>query len=106
MKAGDRAVGAKARNRDANFTDIPLGIVKTSPLDSILKSIERYNMKRKVTAERVLKAVKRDDYSGFCLACAAGASGCEPDMRKGKCESCGEFKVYGAEECLLMGVGI
>ena len=44
-----------------------------------------------------------DDNGGYCLACYAEAYGVEPDARKYECESCGEPKVYGAEECLLLG---
>lgn len=44
-----------------------------------------------------------DSTDGICLACKAIQSGCEPDMRKGTCESCGEKKVYGMQEALLMG---
>ena len=42
---------------------------------------------------------------GFCLACGEQADGCEPDAREYLCESCGEYKVYGAEEVLMMGGG-
>lgn len=55
-----------------------------------------------VTIDQVLAAVEADDYIGICLACGSEQSGCEPDARKYKCESCGERKVYGAEECLIM----
>ena len=41
---------------------------------------------------------------GFCLACGAEADGCEPDARKYECEVCGERKVYGIEELLMMGL--
>lgn len=59
---------------------------------------------KKVTMARVMAAVKKDDNSGFCLSCGAKAKGVEPDACEYKCEKCGEPKVYGAEECLLMGV--
>lgn len=52
--------------------------------------------------DEIIEAVQEDDGSGFCLACGEQAWGVEPDARKYECESCGEFKVYGAEECLLM----
>ena len=41
---------------------------------------------------------------GFCLACGAETSMCEPDGRKLICESCGKPKVYGLEELVLMGL--
>jgi hypothetical protein len=62
--------------------------------------------KSKVTLQQVLAAIEADDNLGFCLACGAEAYCVEPDARKYECESCGEHKVYGAEELLLMGIGI
>ena len=60
-----------------------------------------------ITADRVTEAVERHNLSlddpGFCLACGADAEGVEPDARRYTCESCGEPRVYGAEEVLLMG---
>jgi predicted RNA-binding Zn-ribbon protein involved in translation (DUF1610 family) len=61
--------------------------------------------KSKVTIKRIIAAIEKDDYLGFCLACGAEAHNVEPDAREYECESCGEKKVYGAEECLLMGIG-
>jgi hypothetical protein len=52
----------------------------------------------------VVDAVERDDYTGFCLACGEEQGGVEPDARGHECECCGEPMVYGAEECLMMGV--
>lgn len=58
-----------------------------------------------VTLERVRAAVERAalslDNPGFCAACGADMDGCEPDMRDGPCEACGESAVYGAEELLF-----
>ena len=55
-------------------------------------------------------SISEDDYrrmneesGGFCLACEEEAYGVEPDAREYKCESCGEMKVYGIDELLLMG---
>ncbi len=62
--------------------------------------------KSKVTLQQVLAAIEADDNLGFCLACGAEAYCVEPDAREYECESCGENKVYGAEELLLMGIGI
>jgi predicted RNA-binding Zn-ribbon protein involved in translation (DUF1610 family) len=55
-----------------------------------------------VTMKRVLAAVKKDACLGFCLACGATAHNVEPDAREYTCGKCGEKKVYGAEECLIM----
>ena len=54
-----------------------------------------------ITTAQIIDAVERDDGAGFCLACGEEAMYCEPDARKYECESCGEFKVYGAQELLL-----
>jgi hypothetical protein len=43
------------------------------------------------------------DDEGRCLACGAEAYGVEPDARRYECEVCGEPKVYGLQELLLMG---
>lgn len=40
---------------------------------------------------------------GFCLACGELQEGCEPDARGHECECCGERKVYGAAEILIIG---
>jgi hypothetical protein len=62
-------------------------------------------MHEAITADRVCEAVERSETSldnpGFCIACGNDADGCEPDMRKGPCESCGEKAVYGAQELLF-----
>lgn len=44
-----------------------------------------------------------EEYEGFCLACGETAYGVEPDARNYECESCGEEKVFGAEELLISG---
>lgn len=60
---------------------------------------------KSITLERVETAVKEQMFGlenpGFCIACGADADGCEPDARGYECESCGENKVYGAEEILM-----
>jgi hypothetical protein len=45
-----------------------------------------------------------DEGVGLCLACGAEASGVEPDARGYECETCGERKVYGIPELLIMGL--
>jgi len=44
-----------------------------------------------------------DDYTGFCISCGETQEGCEPDARGYECESCGQHKVYGLEELMMMG---
>ena len=60
-----------------------------------------------IDPERLLEAAREqmfgDGNAGFCTACGQEADGCEPDARNYPCESCGERKVYGASELLMMG---
>jgi predicted RNA-binding Zn-ribbon protein involved in translation (DUF1610 family) len=56
----------------------------------------------KVKITDVLAAIEQDDSLGFCLACGTEASGVEPDAREYECENCGEARVFGAEEILMM----
>ena len=61
-------------------------------LNAMLKTI-------KCSAEEV-----QDGSNGACLACGEiQYGGVEPDARQYTCESCGERKVYGLEELLMMG---
>lgn len=59
-----------------------------------------------ITQERVMDAVERQTYGldnpGFCLACGADHDECEPDASGYECVECGERKVEGAENLLLM----
>jgi hypothetical protein len=55
-----------------------------------------------IDLDDVMAAVEAGDGAGFCMACGAEAYGVEPDARKYECEECGAFKVYGAEEVLMM----
>lgn len=57
------------------------------------------------TADQVMSALECDDNIGFCLACGAERGGVEPDARNYECDDCGEYRVFGAEECLLF-VGV
>jgi hypothetical protein len=43
--------------------------------------------------------------AGFCIACGEEADGCEPDVRNYPCDACGERKVFGAMELIIMGYG-
>ena len=63
------------------------------------------NIHPRITADAVVDAVARDDNTGFCIACANEQGGAEPDAENYECEACGERKVYGAEQLLIMGAG-
>lgn len=67
------------------------------------RQVERTLDMAKISLERIIEAVAEDDSRGFCLACGADAYGVEPDARGYECEECGEPRVYGAEELLLVG---
>lgn len=56
----------------------------------------------KVSVNDVVAAVERDEMTGFCVACGEEAYNVEPDARRYECDSCGESKVYGAQELLFM----
>lgn len=62
----------------------------------------------KLDADAVLDAVERQmfglDNPGFCLVCGEENDGCEPDAERYRCEFCGEFQVYGAQQILIMGL--
>lgn len=57
---------------------------------------------KSITLDRIMEMVEADDNQGICGACGADAEGVEPDARKYECEVCGEKRVYGAQEWLLM----
>jgi hypothetical protein len=59
----------------------------------------------KITLEQIEAALESGEYLGFCLACGFEQEGVEPDARRHECESCGERRVYGAEELVLRIVG-
>lgn len=56
----------------------------------------------------IVKCTEADYHSldnlGGCLACGEHQGGCEPDAENYECEGCGEFKVFGLEQLLLMGM--
>ena len=43
-----------------------------------------------------------EDTMGLCIECGAENDCCEPDARNYTCESCGENKVFGCEEIIIM----
>ena len=61
---------------------------------------------KSITIDRIEDACERRnntlDNPGFCAACGEESYSCEPDAREYLCDSCGERKVYGAEEFLMM----
>jgi len=42
--------------------------------------------------------------AGFCLACGAFGQQMEPDARRYTCDCCGEPKVFGIPELLIIGI--
>lgn len=54
-----------------------------------------------LTRDQILEAVSRDDYTGLCTACGDESTGIEPDAQKCKCDNCGEYAVFGAEELVI-----
>ena len=61
-----------------------------------------------LSMDRVLAAAEEAmvslDNPGFCMACGHEHDGCEPDMQRGRCESCGASRVYGAEQLVIMAM--
>ena len=49
-----------------------------------------------------IRTLMADD-TGLCLACGAERDCCEPDARRYPCEACGERRVYGTQELVIMG---
>jgi predicted RNA-binding Zn-ribbon protein involved in translation (DUF1610 family) len=43
---------------------------------------------------------------GFCTHCGewTALGGVEPDAHEYECDECGNMTVYGAEECVMMGI--
>jgi len=59
--------------------------------------------KRKLPSfKTILAAAERMDGTGYCRACGAKNRGVEPDCCDGLCGSCGDSRVFGAEELVLM----
>lgn len=65
---------------------------------------------KSITLGKLMAACERRmrtlDNPGFCVACGHEQDGCEPDARNYTCESCGQPKVFGAEELALVGIVI
>lgn len=65
------------------------------------------NIHASITEKRIVSAVKRDNGTGFCIACGRKAKTyCEPDAERYPCgfKSCAQPAVYGADQLLLMTV--
>jgi predicted RNA-binding Zn-ribbon protein involved in translation (DUF1610 family) len=56
----------------------------------------------KIDLDDIIEAVEADDNLGFCTACGEQATNVEPDAENYECESCGENKVFGAEQLLIL----
>lgn len=56
---------------------------------------------RAAVSEAAHRYITDLDNPGFCLECGHQQDGCEPDMRGGPCEACGEKAVMGAMELLF-----
>lgn len=61
---------------------------------------------KNLTLEEVMEGARNSafglDNTGYCLACGEETQGVEPDAEGYECECCGEPKVYGAEQIVLM----
>jgi len=56
-------------------------------------------------AERVLEALENDELVGFCIECGEEHGELlESDARNVLCDSCGEHKVCGTGEILMLGL--
>lgn len=76
-------------------------------LDGICTQLEPLvKLAKKPRAKRITCCMEdiHDGNQGACIACGSMADGCEPDAREYECECCGEKKVYGLEELMIMGL--
>lgn len=60
--------------------------------------------KIKISMKSLTSAMNAKIPAGFCIACGKKHVGVEPDARNYVCNKCGEAKVFGAEEIMLMGL--
>jgi hypothetical protein len=77
-------------------------------LDNIINAEttdETLGYKMKPTPEKLLKLAtelaEEDDNQGICVECGSTQSDCEPDASNYRCEECGSYSVYGAEQIML-----
>ena len=63
---------------------------------------------KSLTLDRVMAAAESQMFGlenpGFCIACGFETDGCEPDACNYPFDDCGENKVFGASEIMLMVV--
>lgn len=59
----------------------------------------------KLSQEEASEMMMGLGHPGVCLSCGYvdEYAGCEPDAREYECPSCGEHKLYGLEEAMMMG---
>ena len=57
---------------------------------------------KKIPYEVIEQAIESGEYYGYCLACGSEHEGIEPDARQYHCSQCSAYRVYGAEEILIM----
>jgi len=67
--------------------------------------VESYKTKSGLTRFRpVIESRSEMTDAGLCIACGVEAQNVEPDAKQYVCEDCGENKVYGLEELVIMGI--
>jgi len=64
--------------------------------------IQRIEVVNTEILNAAIAAMEADEYLGFCLDCGAEHGQVEPDAERYECKCCGERKVYGAEQIVLM----
>lgn len=64
------------------------------------------NLHESITKDRIYECAKESMFGlesiGLCLACGEEVGNVEPDARNYTCECCGEKKVWGAEELMII----
>ena len=59
-------------------------------------------MNKQSLVEQAIELVEEDNNQGICIKCHEVQDCIEPDAEHCKCDSCGEFEVFGAEQIILM----
>lgn len=71
--------------------------------EEVNRFIDDYPTDLNEIMDRVMDYVRQDELIGICLACGEEYdSPLEPDAREVECQACGEPRVYGAQEILIM----